>query len=69
MLAIPGIGQRSAKPSDYYVLLNSSCDSILIELGYLSNPVERKNLINRSYQQLLAKKIVEGIIRYYMNPE
>lgn len=69
LLTVPHIGQRTEKASDYYVLLNSNCDSILIELGYLSNFNERNKLINSDYQQLLAKKIVNGIYRYYSNSE
>ncbi len=35
--------------------------SILIEVGYISNPIEEKKLINESYQYQLAKYIYLGI--------
>ena len=39
---------------------------ILIEAGFLSNPIDRKNLLNEDYQTELVSKIVSGIIDYYV---
>lgn len=39
---------------------------ILIEAGFLSNSIDRKNLLNEDYQTELVSKIVSGIIDYYV---
>ncbi len=61
LLTIPQMTHRYPKPSDYFVLENSHCVSILIELGFLSNPIERSKLTDHKYQDLLAEKIAAGI--------
>lgn len=51
----------------FYVLVGASRPSVLIEVGYLSHPKERKRLFTSSYQKLLAKGIAEGIENYLKN--
>ena len=38
--------------------------SVLIELGFISNPDEERLLVNDEYQQRLARTIFEGIKRF-----
>ena len=43
--------------------------SILIELGFISHPVESKRLYEKDYQQRLANGIANGIDSYFLkNP-
>ncbi|MFZ5633113.1 MAG: N-acetylmuramoyl-L-alanine amidase family protein [Bacillota bacterium] len=63
--SIPGIQKRIAKTSDCYVLRNARIPAALVEVGYLSNPGERNNLLNGEYQALLAEKISCGIREYF----
>jgi N-acetylmuramoyl-L-alanine amidase len=51
----------------FYVLVGASRPSVLIEVGYISHPKERKRLFSSTYQNLLAKGIVEGIENYLQN--
>jgi N-acetylmuramoyl-L-alanine amidase len=37
---------------------------IMIELGYLSNPVEARDLVTLDYLEGLADAVVEGISRF-----
>lgn len=53
----------------FLVLVGVKMPAILVEVGYLSNPMERKRLFNPKYQDLIAKGIVEGIVRYLKNKE
>lgn len=47
---------------DTYSGLNwSSVPSILVEMGYMSNPAEDEKLSDPSYQQLLVQGMVEGV--------
>ena len=39
--------------------------SVLVELGYLSNPGEEKNLRTPAYRARLAAALVKGIDRYF----
>ncbi|MFZ5649166.1 MAG: N-acetylmuramoyl-L-alanine amidase family protein [Bacillota bacterium] len=62
--SIPGIQKRIAKTSNYYVLRNARIPAALVEVGYLSNPDERKNLLHSEYHTILAEKISCGILKY-----
>ncbi len=58
------IKDGGARGAPYYVLVGAQMPAILIEVGYLSNPIERKRLIDSVYQKRLADGIVNGIINY-----
>ena len=55
---------RSAKPDTFYVLKNTKVPAVLIELGFLSNFGEEQKLADAAYQQLLARELVESILKY-----
>ena len=51
----------------FYVLVGASRPSILVEVGYISHPKERKRLFTSRYQDLIAKGIAEGATNYLNN--
>ena len=51
----------------FYVLVGASRPSILVEVGYISNPRERKRLFTAKYQNLIANGIAEGVNSYLNN--
>ncbi len=53
--------------ADLFVLSLFYIPSILIEVGYISNPLEEKKLINEFYQYKLAKYIYLGINNFINN--
>jgi len=55
------------RPAPFYVLVGASRPSILVEVGYLTNPKERKRLFKSNYQEEIAEGIVEGVNRYLDN--
>ena len=55
---------RTIKTTDLYMYRNTTTPGVLIECGYLSNPVERNLLRDKKYQQKIAKSIVKGITNY-----
>lgn len=55
---------RGAKAEEFYVTENTNMTAILIEVGFLSNPTERKNLTDAGYQEMLAEEMANGIIAY-----
>lgn len=59
---------RTAKPiSGIYLLKKAQIPGALVEVGFLSNPVERRLLQKESYQEQMAASIYKGILRYYTN--
>lgn len=52
------------KNGDYYILNQSKKIGVLLECGFLSNPIERKKLNSGSYQDKLARSIKKGIMEF-----
>lgn len=59
------IKSRGSKGHGFYVLRKSDMPAALVELGFLSHPVEAQRLKRDSYQQLLANGISLGIAEYF----
>ena len=63
--AMRGDGFRVEKAkSDYYVLKNPAQPSILVEIGYLSNPAEAARLNDPAYQNKLVETMAKAIESY-----
>jgi N-acetylmuramoyl-L-alanine amidase len=57
------------KQAPFYVLIGAEMPAILVETGFLTNPVEKKRLQNRKYLESIADGIVAGIEVYVKSPE
>jgi len=55
------------RPAPFYVLVGASRPSILVEVGYITNPKERKRLFTSDYQEEIVEGIVEGVGKYMDN--
>ncbi|MDD4310650.1 MAG: N-acetylmuramoyl-L-alanine amidase, partial [Candidatus Cloacimonetes bacterium] len=55
---------RGVKQANFYVLRGAFMPSILVEMGFISNPEEEQLLVNEEYQERLARTIFEGIKRF-----
>jgi N-acetylmuramoyl-L-alanine amidase len=64
-MAQTGISSNSIRQADYRVLTHTRCPAVLIELGYLSNYWEAKQLKNISMQKQLAQAIADGVTDYF----
>ena len=65
---IAGIMQspdRGAKGAPFYVLKWVNVPSVLIEVGFVSNPEESGRLANPRYRDRIARAIFEGLISYF----
>ena len=62
-----GVRDGGVRHAPFYVLVGASRPSILVEVGYISNPRERKRLFTQKYQKLIAKGIAEGVDSYLNN--
>lgn len=63
-MAQTGISSNGVRKADYRVLTHTGCPAILVELGYLSNYWEAKQLKNKDMQKQLAQAITDGITDY-----
>lgn len=55
---------RGVKQAGFFVLIGASMPNVLIEVGYLSNPQEEKQLRKPGYRQSVAQAIYRGIRRF-----
>ncbi|WP_144511178.1 SH3 domain-containing protein [Bacillus sp. FJAT-22090] len=56
---------RGTQPGNYLVLRENKQKAILIELGYLSNPTEERNVTTRQFREQATHGIYNGIINYF----
>lgn len=56
---------RGVRRDTYSVLRETAIPAVLLELGYMSNQQEAKNIANSAYQDKLVQGIVKGIKNYY----
>lgn len=59
------VKDSGVREGPFWVLVGAQMPSILIELGYMSHPVESKRLYTPSYQKLLANGIANGVDAYF----
>ena len=50
--------------SSFFVVEKTEYPSVLVELGFLSNPLEAEKLKSAAYQSLIAETIVKSIVDY-----
>lgn len=58
---------RGVRQANFWVLYKSACPSVLIELGFISNPTEMRYLISDSGQSELAKAIFNAFVSFKRN--
>jgi len=64
-----GVKDGGVRPAPFWVLVGTQMPAILIETGYLTNPLEAKRLFDPAYQKKLAKGIARGVENYFQkNP-
>ena len=56
---------RGLFKSKFYVINHTTAPAILIEIGFISNPNERAQLVTESRKNATAKAIIEGINGYF----
>lgn len=60
-----GMHDRGVKKQDYYVIRNMLLPSVLVELGFITNPDDRAKLTNSEYIEIFGDSIYKGIVEYY----
>ena len=59
------IKDSGVREGPFWVLVGAQMPSILVELGYVSHPIESKRLYDKDYQLLLANGIANGVDSYF----
>ena len=55
---------RGVKSANFYVLRKVNSPSVLVEVGFLTNPGEERKLATKSYRKSVAQAIYRGIMNY-----
>ena len=55
---------HGVKWAPFYVLFGAQMPSVLVEVSFISNPLEEKLLSRDNYRNILAKSIASGITKY-----
>jgi N-acetylmuramoyl-L-alanine amidase len=62
--ASTGFQDRGVKRNDFFVVKNTDMPSVLLEIGYLTNPVEEQRMLEDDFQQSTAEAIRDGVKEY-----
>ncbi|NOQ30622.1 MAG: N-acetylmuramoyl-L-alanine amidase [Helicobacteraceae bacterium] len=63
------IKDGGVREGPFWVLVGAQMPAVLVEIGFISNPMEAKRLVNKTYQKRVAKGIFKGIDSYFQkNP-
>jgi N-acetylmuramoyl-L-alanine amidase len=62
---LSSVSNRGIRFGDYHVLRENKQRSVLLELGYLSNPTEEQIIASTNYQQEVTEAICRGLVDYF----
>lgn len=65
LIAHTGLQNDGVKFGDFHVLRENNDTSILVELGFLSNPIEVEKLKTAAYKANVAEAITQGLMDYF----
>jgi N-acetylmuramoyl-L-alanine amidase len=63
------VKNRGVRQAPFYVLIGAEMPAVLVEIGYITNPVENKRLGSDAYLNRVASGIVRGIEHYMQDME
>jgi N-acetylmuramoyl-L-alanine amidase len=59
---------RGIRSAEYYVLRNCRLPAVLVECGFLTNPVEAQLALTPEYREKVAEQIAAGIVEQRQSP-
>lgn len=63
---VTGVYRDGILDRNYEVLRETNTPAALIEIGFMSNPTEEITIHNESFQNIIAEKIADGIVDYFL---
>jgi N-acetylmuramoyl-L-alanine amidase len=61
------VHDAGVREGPFWVLVGAQMPSVLVEVGFISHPIESKRLTDRKYQKSLAVGLANGVERYFLN--
>ena len=68
MIEAVGARNRGVKEGAFYVIKNTKCPAVLVEIGFISHAEESIKLFKTYYQTDIANAIVKGVLDTVGNP-
>ncbi len=65
MVSATGFRDRGVKEAGFYVITHTTMPAILVETGFLSNPVEEGHLAKPEMQEKIAQAITNGVTEVF----
>lgn len=59
-----GTANRGIKQAPFKVLTGVACPAVLVEVAFISNPDEEKELLTEIFQNKVAEAIYKGLVKY-----
>jgi len=59
------VKDAGVREGPFWVLVGAQMPSVLIEVGFITHPMEAKRLVSDKYRNLMAKGMANGIERYF----
>lgn len=69
LVRILGNNKRKAKEGVFYVIEKTTMPTVIIEVGFISNPREEQLLSDQLYQTRIAYAILSGVVKYSAKEE
>jgi N-acetylmuramoyl-L-alanine amidase len=67
LVSTTGANDRGVRQNLFYVIRNSRIPAILVELGFVTHAEEGRRLMQRDYQETLARALADGIMDFLTN--
>jgi N-acetylmuramoyl-L-alanine amidase len=61
------VKDAGVREGPFWVLVGAQMPAVLVEVGFITHPMEAKRLANSKYQQRMAQGLANGIERYFIN--
>lgn len=61
------VKDAGVREGPFWVLVGAQMPSVLVEVGFITNPDEARKLVNRKYQKSMAQGLANGVERYFIN--
>lgn len=64
VLGATGFDDRGVLRGNFFVIREATMPAVLLEIGYLTNPEEERQMLDKPFQQSLARSITAGVKEY-----
>jgi N-acetylmuramoyl-L-alanine amidase len=58
------IGARAVQQAPFRVLVGANMPAVLVEMGFLTNPGEERQLTTAGYQDAIVQALVDAVVRF-----